>query len=322
MFEEIDNNFPEKPELAPKPKRSNSSKLLLVGFLVLIIFNSMNMANYWIVLSFIGVVAFHEFGHFIGMKFSGYNEPNFMFYSLINNKNKKEGKPISQTMKILTLQLGPMPGLIIGCVLFYNGINNTNEFMIVISLLLMAVNVFSLLPIDPLDGGKIIQQLFFPKAVKPYLYFVLISSIIIIVVSFLSGFYILMGLGFLMGLKVRNIQKSMFIYEELDDQSINYNQDYSALTNRDYWKMRNVFLDFNPRLNSIIPSRFEKWENENLLSAQIKSLLKSEVKLDAGPILIVVNALIYIACLAVPFYLVDLNFEFLQTLFSNIELNV
>ena len=321
MFDEFDHSYPKKPDLTEKSGRSNLSKYFLMGALLLIIFNSIESSYYWIALTMVGVIAIHELGHFAGMKFFGYNEPNFIFSTLIE-KSTEVMKPISQRSRILTLQMGPVPGLIAGTILLYYAVDVESDMVLIMSLLLIGINLFSLLPIDPLDGGKIIKNLFFPKAQRPYLIFVLISSLVIIVIGYLTTFYMLMVLGFLMGFKVRNIQKNMLIYDELENRDINYFKSYKSLTNKEYWKIRDVFLEFNPRIKNIMPSSSEVWENEPLLSAQIRQLLKAEVKLDAGPVLKFLTFILYLACLLIPLYLLQANFEYIQDMLSQIEFDV
>ncbi|MFK8044901.1 MAG: hypothetical protein AB8B72_05360 [Crocinitomicaceae bacterium] len=322
MFDNYDNSYPQKPSLQLRKKGSNRSKYFLIVALLFLLFSNLRTDNYWIVITFLGAVALHEFGHFIGMRLFRYQEPNFMFYAWIAEKSQRHLRPISQRNKILTLQLGPVPGIIIGSVLFLVGINFESEIIQVLSMIVIAVNLFSLLPIDPLDGGNIIRSLFFPKKQKPYMFFVLISSLVIIIIGFYTGFYLLMILGFFMGFKVRTIQKNMLIYDALENEDVNYNQSYKNLSDKDYWKMRSVFLDFNPKLESIIPSRFELWENEALLSNQIKQLLKADIKLDASPVLKLISFALYLACLLVPLYLMLSNYDTISALVQNVNTNV
>ncbi len=322
MFDEYENTYPKKPILVEKTGGSNASKYILILALVFLIFNTVDASNYWVLLCLIGVVAIHELGHFLGMKYFGYDEPNFIFYTLLAKNKTRRFKPISQRSKVLTLQLGPVPGVIAGCILFYYALGAQSDIFLILSLILIGVNLFSLLPIDPLDGGKIIKNLFFPIAQKPYLIFVLVSSLAVIIIGYFTSFYMLMLLGFLMGIKVRNIQKNMLIYDELENQEINYFKSYKSLTDREYWKIRNVFLDFNPRLKNIIPSRSEVWENENLLSSQIRQLLKEEIKLDIGPVMKVLTFMFYLACLLVPLYLLQVNFDFIVEILQKVEIDV
>jgi len=322
MFDNFDNTYPEKPQLKMRKKGSNASKYFVVMALLFLIFSNVTATNYWIIFSFLGAVAFHEFGHFIGMRIFSYEEPNFMFYSWLAEKANKHLKPISQKNKIVTLQLGSAPGIFIGVVMFFMGIDHQSELWLWLSLIFISVNLFSLLPIDPLDGGNIIKNLFFPKQQKPYMFFVLFSSIAIIVVGFISEFYMIMILGFLMGIKVRSIQKNMMIYDALENENVNYNQSYKKLSNRDYWKIRSIFLDFNPKLESIIPSRYEIWENEALLSNQIKQLLKADVKLDASPFVKLLSFAIYLACLLVPIYLIMGDYDTIVGVFEKINSDV
>ena len=224
MFDSFDNSYPEKPQLRASKKSGNMSKYFVISALVFLLFTNVTTSNYWIILSIIGAVALHEFGHFVGMKIYRYVEPNFMFYAWMADKAQKRLKPLSQKNKILTLQFGPVPGMLLGVIFFIFALDSQSEIFLWLSMIFIGVNLFSLLPLDPLDGGNIIKNLFFPKRQKPYMYFVLASSLAVIIIGFYTQWYMIMLLGFLMGFKVRNIQKNMQIYDALESENINYNQ--------------------------------------------------------------------------------------------------
>ncbi len=107
-----------------------------------------------------------------------------------------------------------------------------------------------------------------------------------------------MAFGFLMAFKVKSIQRNEYIHQELEEQDINYKKTYKSLTDREYWKIRNVFLDNNPKLKELIPSSDTIWENENLLIDQISQILKIEIKEDAS----IVFKLIVILIVGVSIY--------------------
>ncbi|MGV6860128.1 MAG: metalloprotease family protein [Putridiphycobacter sp.] len=247
-------------------------------FLMVVYFNE----NIVLVLSFMGVIFLHELGHFIGMKIFNFNDRKLMYVPFFTPFLKQKTETVSQKKYLITLLLGPIPGIVIGTLLFLLYLNNQSDLLLNLSTIFLAVNIFSLIPFDPLDGGKFVEILFFSNQNRIKLYFVLISSMVFIFVGFFFELYILMAFGFLMAFKVKSFQKNEDIHQVLEDEDINYKKPYKLLTDREYWKIRQAFLDKNPKLKSLIPSSDSLWENENLLVEQVSSILKIEIKNDAS----------------------------------------
>jgi hypothetical protein len=79
----------------------------------------------------------------------------------------------------------------------------------------------------------------------------------------------------------------------LDEQNVDYKKPYSSLTDREYWKIRYVFLEYNPKIKAMIPNEEVLWENEKLLIDQIRQVLSTETVKDASIIFkLIVIALI------------------------------
>jgi hypothetical protein len=298
MFNDLENYYPSKPKL-PSVKfkdvlQKNMIFFSILVFLMVFFYNE----NILLILSVFGIILFHEFGHFIGMKIFKFNDSKMMYVPFFSPFLKQKTETVSQKQYLITLLLGSLPGLIIGTLLFYAYLNSQNDLLLNISTLFIAINIFSLLPFDPLDGGKLIETLFFPNNNTVKMYFVLLSSIIFIFIGFYFEMYIIMAFGFLMAFKVKSIQKNDGIHQELDEQGIDYKKNYKSLTDREYWKIRSVFLENNPKLKELIPSTDTLWENENLLIDQISQILKIEIKKDASVffkllIMIIVGAAIF-----------------------------
>jgi len=298
MFNDLENYYPSKPKMPAVGIKDVLQKNLMffaiLVFLMVFYFNE----NILLIASVFAIILFHEFGHFVGMKLFKFNDKKMMYVPFFSAFLKQKTETVSQKQYLITVLFGSLPGLIIGTALFYVYLNNQNELLLNISTLFIAINIFSLLPFDPLDGGKIIETLFFPNNNTFKMYFVLISSIIFIFIGFYFEMYILMAFGFLMAFKVKSIQRNEGIHQELEEQEINYKKTYKSLTDREYWKIRNVFLDNNPKLKELIPSTDTLWENENLLIDQISQILKIEIKEDASVVfklivILVVGASVY-----------------------------
>ncbi len=282
MFDELDNIYPQKPEIKPLAKKDLAKKNLMVFLLMLTVLLFMMQDSIVLISSMFGVIFFHEIGHFIGMKLFKFKDNKIFYFPLLSSFVKQKDDTISQKKHLITLLFGPIPGIIVGTIFLYQYFSTPNDLLLNLSTLFLAINIFSLLPLDPLDGGKIIQSLFFPTNQNIKMYFVLISSVIMILVGFYFELYVLMMFGFLMGFKVRSIQKSDSIYIELDEQEINYKKTYKSLTDKEYWKIRTIFLDNNPKIKEMIADSDMLWENEKLITEQVNQILRIETTKDAS----------------------------------------
>jgi len=298
MFDELDNIYPQKPEIKSLSKKELAKKNLLVFIVMLTLILFLMQDNIVLISSMFGVIFIHEIGHFIGMKLFKFKDNKIFYFPLLSSFVKQRDNTISQKKHLITLLFGPIPGIIIGTLLLNQYFISENDLLLNISTLFLAINIFSLVPLDPLDGGKLIQSLFFPTNQTVKMYFVLISSVLLIFVGFYFDLYVLMAFGFLMGFKVRSIQKADSIYEELDEQNINYKKTYNSLTNKEYWKIRTIFLDNNPKIKEMIADTDLLWENEKLLTDQVSQILRIETTKDASvffkvAVIVIVGLAIY-----------------------------
>ena len=107
------------------------------------------------------------------------------------------------------------------------------------------------------------------------------------------------------------------IYDELEEQNVDYKKTYKSLTNREYWKIRTVFLENNPKIREIIPHGDELWENERLITDQISNILRIKIKEDAS--IVFKLFVLAIVCLTVyfPVDLIIKNWDLFTTYIEN-----
>ncbi|MDY6940269.1 MAG: tetratricopeptide repeat protein [Cyanobacteriota bacterium] len=127
----------------------------------------------------------HEGGHVLAMKFCEYKDTSMLFIPFLGavaTARQKEDATIAQ--KFAVLIAGPLPGLILGIGLAIAAYDNAalgwanNAAWVLIGL-----NLFNLLPIYPLDGGRIIDLLLFSR----YPYFGILFQGFGVIVLFLFG---------------------------------------------------------------------------------------------------------------------------------------
>ncbi len=302
MLDGFENYYPEKPQFIDEEKGSLS---LNVFFLVLALLFSIFLfsENYLLTIYLLIVIIIHEIGHFIAMKILHFKDGKLLLFTFLSKLVKQKENFNSQRKKILIVLSGPLPGLIIGNVLLILYLQNHNELLLTFSVLFIGINLLSILPIDPLDGGRLFKTIFFPNNHKINLFFVLISSILIIFIGYITSFWIVCLFGFLMVFKVKNIQKNIYIYKDLESEKINFRKTYQALTNKEYWKIRSVFLTHNPKIKDLVSSDDELWENESLLTDQINRILMLDVKKDTNIFLKIFIILIISLSVILPIYI-------------------
>jgi Zn-dependent protease len=110
------------------------------------------------ILNLILVLFIHEIGHFITMKLFRYNNVKMFFVPFIGAAVSGKGKNITQFKKAIVSISGPFFGLIVGIiVLFTEDIYSPVVYKFITMSFIL--NVFNLLPLFPLDGGRFIQSL-------------------------------------------------------------------------------------------------------------------------------------------------------------------
>jgi Zn-dependent protease len=159
------------------------------------------------------VIFLHELGHFFAMKCYGYQNTSIFFLPLFGaaTVGRKENTTINE--EVLVLLAGPISGLLLGFILLFftpelkqffiyfatsaqlnlsvkELMNISEDF---IDLLLM-INWLNLLPIYPLDGGKVIHTLFFNR--YPYLdvFFKIITVLLLLTLSTISSVFLILGI--------------------------------------------------------------------------------------------------------------------------------
>jgi Zn-dependent protease len=102
--------------------------------------------------------------------------------------------------------------------------------------------VLNLLPLDPLDGGQALKLLGNKNQERFQLVFSFISSLIMIGIGWYFEFWIVVIFGFIMGLRVRSIQKNLHIHNELTIRGVDYVKNYKSLTNREFSIIKEVVV--------------------------------------------------------------------------------
>ena len=318
VFEENENIYPVKPEMLAGNTGRNRIGFFVLAILLLLFATNFLSNAYILIGEILVVLIIHELGHFLMMRFFRAKAQGMFFMSFLGNMTKSLQFSHSQKQQTMINLMGPLPGVILGCGLFLVVLySEPNIYLIEIALLLLGINLLNLIPIDPFDGGRIISGFFFNRNDQMKMIYTLSSSIIMIVAGVYFSFIPLTIFGFLMGLKVRSYQKSKELHEQLDETNVNYKKEYSELTNREYWKIRNIFLRNNPKLKEMIPNGYTLWENERLLMEQVRQVLRIDIKPDLGVFGKFLIILVMVILTVTPILLILSNYELIEWYMEN-----
>ncbi|MGF2413092.1 site-2 protease family protein [Ferruginibacter sp.] len=267
----------ELQELVVKPEENETKKTSLSRTLIsLALFIAL---DYWIfkswlaVLLLVSVIFIHEAGHFIAMKFFGYKGVNMTFVPFVGAYVSGTATNLSRKNKLIVLLAGPLPGIIIGCVLLYLYQSNYNETYRQLAILFLLLNVFNLLPVFPLDGGQFFQTLFFEGSRIIQLLFLFISFCALIYFFFALNYaWVFLIIAALVLYRISSINFNNKVRKKLDEEGIDYACSYDDLTDAEYWQIRKVIIG-ESKLLSKKYSTEEQADDEQQIIKYIENIL-------------------------------------------------
>ncbi|MDX1457202.1 MAG: hypothetical protein R3276_06410 [Marinobacter sp.] len=147
----------------------------------------------------LGVLAFHELGHVAAMALFGYRDLQILFIPFLGAvaTGRKQHCPPWQSAVIYLA--GPLPGLLLAAVLWQTGFGGSAEWMHLLIVMLLVINFFNLLPIQPLDGGQLANVLLFQRWPRLQILFYGLSVLMFLTLAWFMDEPLLAGLGFLLG---------------------------------------------------------------------------------------------------------------------------
>lgn len=297
-MEEDYKYYPPKPQ--PSQTQNDWMKSLISMGLFVLMFSFLLGFNFQMVLIVLIVLLIHEVGHMTAMKLTGHQEQSMLFLPLVTNFSN-EGSD-SSIKRAITLLSGPIPGLIIGSGIAYYASSIEHDSLRNAGFIFCLLNLFNLLPYDPLDGGKLLDTLFGKDAEIVKIVFLAIGILL-----FLAGIAVAPIISAIMcafmGIRIMNIIKMRQLRQKLySEQEISLNKSFEDLSDEEYWEIRRAYLK-GMRKSPIDPDKFEPFLNEDLLINQVKLVLESKKGAAMSVFSKVVVLVFWILSLALPLWL-------------------
>lgn len=304
--ETFTKTFPPKPIVEEKSQNAVTRSLISL-FIYALMFYFLLDRNIVYIAAILLVLIIHEMGHFLFMKLFNYSNVKIFIVPLLGAFTAGKKQQVSQWQLSLIILAGPLPGIIIGCILFWLNKDLKNETLEMLSTTFLAINLLNCLPFHPLDGGRLIETLFFKENYIIRLVFGIIS---IVVLLFLFAVLnpILLIVPVLIGLELFNENKHQKIRDYLRQERINYRIDYANLPDKDYWLIRDCLIfSFPKKYNLLTPGNYEYGIVEPIVVQQINAVLQVNLIPDLNLFKRILMVIFYIIIFVGPIALFLLN---------------
>ena len=193
--EEADFQAARQQLLDPPPRRQKLNVLLLSLAAFALVWTLQGNGSQSDLVILVGVLIFHELGHAIGMRAFGYRDVSVFFIPLFGAAASGRPRGVARSKQAIVLLLGPLPGLIAGCVLAWIG---GSAWLRTTAVMLLWINAINLVPVEPLDGGQLFQVLVFSRHRILELVFRGVTAAVVVAASLYWHFWVLAVFGYLL----------------------------------------------------------------------------------------------------------------------------
>lgn len=304
-FEHSVGGFPPKPVLAEK-KSNALTRSLISLFVYALLFYFVFEQNIAYIAAILVVIIIHESGHFLFMKIFNYSNVKIFIVPLLGAFTSGKKQEVSQWQLCVIILAGPVPGILIGSIIYFLNRDIQNDTLKMLGNSFLFINLLNCLPFYPLDGGRLIEALFFRQNHIIRLVFGIISIICLCLLFFYSPFMLIVPV--LIALELYNESKHQKIREYLKQEKINYHVDYINLPDKDYWLIRDCLLfSFPKKYIGLTPGNYQYSPAEPLLIQHINSVLQIKLNYDLSVIKQVFILIFYLAVFLSPFIFFTLS---------------
>jgi len=156
-----------------------------LGSMLVMIFIYAQIFGWAYGLGFVLLIFFHEMGHYIAAKIVNINVSGPVFIPFVGAFISMKDQPTNATTEAKIAAGGPILGSVAAlcCVLFY--MVTDNNLFLALAYSGFMINLFNLIPIHPLDGGRIVT------AISPKIWFIGIPMLLYVSIKFFNPIIII-----------------------------------------------------------------------------------------------------------------------------------
>lgn len=268
--------FPNKPVFQTKaadPKDDSWKKSLLSIAIFMVAFYFVFDQDIRYVMIIVVVLLIHELGHFAAMRFFDYKDVRMFFVPLLGAFVTGRKEKVSQKQRAIVLLAGPVPGILIGFVLYAISMRTDHEVLSMMGLVFLLLNIFNLIPLAPLDGGHLIHTLFFSRRNTLQAIFIIISGLGLTLLALYLESYFLLIIPALLFFQLRQYSRLSGIRANMQAVHLDYKKSYEELSNQEYWLMRAQVVRYYKEFEGIDPAWYRPCGQENQIMLRIRAIL-------------------------------------------------
>lgn len=306
MENNSDSIYPPKPFLEKEEEKKGYIAVTVFSLLLFVLAFLLIMPTQKVFLSQLMIVLIvHELGHFLLMKLFHYKNVRMLFIPLMGAFVHGHKDEFKQSESLLVILAGPIPGIIFGVISFILFFG-TNTYLRDLGFLSIIVNAINLVPILPLDGGRLVKILWPGKAELFQLIVLLIASLGILFVSFWLQRYFLALIGVFMGLQLRTLHRRYLIHKEVREHEVVYQSTYEALSDRSYHFLKKKVLEHTATLRKMVSMDTGDVDVDmNLMIAEeVKNVLETPMKKNVPLWIRMFIVLLWLGSILVPVWII------------------
>ena len=196
-------------ERSPQQRTWLQGAILLAVTLAMFAMSGIISAGPADLLLLIAVLLFHEGGHYLGMRLFNYQDVRMFFIPFFGAAVSGRSTSVQGYKEAIVILLGPLPGIVLGVALGTVCMFQDSPILRSAAVMLLAVNGFNLLPLLPLDGGRLLHLIVFSRQRHLEVAFRLVTAVLLVLCGWALGAWLLAGLGVFMLLGIHgNFQMS------------------------------------------------------------------------------------------------------------------
>ncbi|HEY6160523.1 MAG TPA: site-2 protease family protein [Bacteroidia bacterium] len=302
-MEIITGTFPPKPAEPPVKDAWGRSVISLLLFVTLYYFTFDRSPKYIAML--VGVLLLHEMGHFTAMRICGYKEVKMFFIPFFGAMVTGSKHEVSQKERSVILLAGPVPGILLGCALvMYCYYTTYDTGIMTCARMLIWINVFNLAPVNPLDGGRLIENLFFRANKAVQVGFISLSAVAFVAFAVYYENYILCIIPGLMIGGIKRIDNLSKVRKKLDELHVDYKKTYAELSDREYWLIRQQVKIELSNSSMDAPSQWDPSKETAITINMVKGTLQEKLVNDTSAPGKVFVLFVWLASIALSVYFI------------------
>jgi Zn-dependent protease len=200
-----DQRFLLERQLAFQKGSNTVSKILLLAVSLIVFYFAFGLIFSWTFVPMLAVALFiHEYGHYLAMRYVGYRNTQIFFLPLLGAVTTGQKSDPTLWQELLVYLAGPIPGIVLGLGLFASPWAETWPWIQEFAIICFILNFINLLPLVPLDGGRVVEKLMFTRFAGARFGFYVLSAIGFAAAAWFTRDLVLAFLAIVTGILAKN----------------------------------------------------------------------------------------------------------------------